>query len=65
MQVGVQFVSALASAGDPTAPPHPWVERDPATGAQSLRMPLPPPDAALRIADALSMLAEQLRGVSR
>jgi hypothetical protein len=65
MQVGVQFVSALASAGDPKAPAHPWVERDPATGAQSLRMPLPPPDAALRIADALSMLAEWLRGASR
>ena len=65
MQVGVQFVSALASAGDPKAPAHPWVERDPATGAQSLRMPLPPPNAALRIADALSMLAERLRGASR
>nr|WP_294518321.1 DEAD/DEAH box helicase [uncultured Rhodopila sp.] len=65
LQVGVQFVSALASAGDPKAPAHPWVERDPATGAQSLRMPLPPPDAALRIADALSMLAERLRGTSR
>ncbi|MEA2788689.1 MAG: hypothetical protein QOG73_1095, partial [Acetobacteraceae bacterium] len=65
MQVGVQFVSALASAGDPKAPAHPWVERDPTTGAQSLRMPLPPPDAALRIADALSMLAERLRGASR
>jgi Helicase conserved C-terminal domain len=65
MQVGVQFVSALASAGDPKASAHPWVERDPATGAQSLRMPLPPPDAALRIADALSMLAERLRCASR
>jgi pyruvate/2-oxoglutarate dehydrogenase complex dihydrolipoamide acyltransferase (E2) component len=62
MQVGVEFVSALASAGDPKAPAHPWVERDPASGEQSLRMPLPPPDAALRIADALSMLAERLRG---
>jgi hypothetical protein len=61
----VQFVSALASAGDPKVRAHPWVERDPATGAQSLRMPLPPPDAALRIADALSMLAERLRGASR
>jgi hypothetical protein len=27
-------------------------------------VPLPPPDAALRIADALSMLAERLRGAS-
>src|SRR5450432_3501276 len=57
-------IDALVVA-DAMAPAHPWVERDPATGAQSLRMPLPPPDAALRIADALSMLAERLRGASR
>jgi superfamily II DNA or RNA helicase len=62
VQVGAQFVAALAAANDPKAPAHPWIERDPATGAQSLKMPLPPPEAARRLADALSALADGLRG---
>jgi hypothetical protein len=61
MQVGAQFVAALASANNPKAAPHPWIERDPATGSQSLRMPLPPPEATRHLADALSALAEGLR----
>jgi hypothetical protein len=64
LQVGEQFVSALATANDPTAAAHPWIERDPATGAQSLRMPLPPPEIARRLADALSALATGLRGTA-
>lgn len=62
LQVGVQFAAALAAANDPGAPPHPWIERNPATGAQNLKMPLPPPQAARQIADALSALADSLRG---
>jgi hypothetical protein len=62
MQVGVQFVTALASSNDPRAPAHPWIERDAKTGAQNLKMPLPPPEAARKIADALSGLADMLRG---
>ncbi|GHU03507.1 helicase [Betaproteobacteria bacterium] len=62
MQVGVQLVSALATANDPTAPAHPWIERDPASGVSSLKLPLPPPETARRLADALSGLAEVLRG---
>ncbi|CAH2404121.1 DEAD/DEAH box helicase [Mesorhizobium escarrei] len=62
LQVGAQFVAALASANDPSAPAHPWIERDPATGAQSLKMPLPPPEAARQLADTLSALADSLRG---
>ena len=61
VQVGAQFVAAIAAANDPSAPAHPWIERDPATGAQSLKMPLPPPETARQLADALSALADSLR----
>lgn len=60
-QVGAQLISALATTGDPAAPAHPWIERDAATGARSLKIPLPPPEAARGIADALSSLADVLR----
>ena len=62
VQVGAQFVAALAAANDPKAAAHPWIERDPATGAQSLKMPLPPPETARQLANALSALADGLRG---
>ena len=62
VQVGAQFVAALAAANDPSAPAHPWIERDPATGAQNLKMPLPPPETARQLANALSALADALRG---
>lgn len=62
VQVGAQFVAALAAANDPEASAHPWIERDPASGMRSLKMPLPPPDTARQLADALSALAEGLRG---
>ncbi|MGB8398319.1 DEAD/DEAH box helicase [Bradyrhizobium sp.] len=62
MQVGAQFVAALAAANNPTAAAHPWIERDPATGAQSLKMPLPAPETARQLANALSALADGLRG---
>ena len=62
VQVGAQFVAALAAANDPSAPAHPWIERDPATGAQNLKMPLPPPETARQLANALSALADGLRG---
>ena len=61
-QVGAQFVAALAAANDSKAPAHPWIERDPATGVRSLKMPLPPPETARQLADALSALADGLRG---
>lgn len=61
VQVGAQFVAALAAANDPRAPAHPWIERDPATGARSLKMPLPPPETARQLADTLSALADKLR----
>jgi superfamily II DNA/RNA helicase len=60
-QVGAQFVAALAAGNDPDAPAHPWIERDPATGVRNLKMPLPPPDIARQLANALSALADGLR----
>ncbi|MBZ0094373.1 MAG: DEAD/DEAH box helicase [Sulfuricella sp.] len=60
--VGAQLVSALGAASNPAAPAHPWIERDPGTGAQSLKLPLPPPETAGKIADVLSLLANTLRG---
>src|SRR5438477_178695 len=62
VQVGTQFIAALAAANNPSAPAHPWIERDPATGAQNLKMPLPPPETAGQLANALSALADSLRG---
>jgi len=64
VQVGAQFVAALAAANDPKAPAHPWIEHNPATGVRSLKIPLPPPKTARQLADALSALADGLRGRS-
>jgi superfamily II DNA or RNA helicase len=61
-QIGAQFIGALAAANAPNAPAHPWIERDPVSGAQSLKMPLPPPETARQIANVLSALADGLRG---
>ncbi len=61
LQVGSQLVSALVS---PDRASHPWIERDAATGAHNLKIPLPPPDVARRLADALSGIAGLLRGGS-
>jgi hypothetical protein len=62
LQAGAQLVSALRAAGDGGATSHPWVERDPASGACSLKLPLPAPQTARRLADALSAIADSLRG---
>jgi superfamily II DNA or RNA helicase len=62
IQVGAQFVAALAAANEPNGPAHPWIERDAATGASHLKMPLPPPETARQLADALAALADNLRG---
>jgi len=62
VQVGAQLIAALAAASNPHAAEHPWIERDPATGAQNLKIPLPEPEIARQLADALSALAHGLRG---
>ncbi|MBV8964079.1 MAG: DEAD/DEAH box helicase [Hyphomicrobiales bacterium] len=61
-EVGSQLVAALATADDAVASRHPWIERDPDTGAQSLKLPLPPPEIAKQLADVLWVLADGLRG---
>jgi superfamily II DNA or RNA helicase len=62
VQVGARFIGALVAAHNPQAAEHPWIERDPATGARILRMPLPPPETTRQLANALSALADTLRG---
>ena len=61
VQIGAQLVSAMTAANDSSAPAHPWIEKDPNSGARTLRVPLPPPETARQIADALSVLAATLR----
>ena len=64
LQMGSQFLSALAMPDPAHDASHPWIERDPRTGARNLRIPLPPPATAQRLADALTGLAGLLRGAS-
>jgi hypothetical protein len=64
VQLGAQFVAVLAAANDPKAPAQPWIERDPATGTQTLKMQLPPPETAQKLADTLTALADSLRGIT-
>jgi hypothetical protein len=62
VQIGAQFVAALAAADNADAPAHPWIERNPTTGAQSLKIPLPAPETARQLANVLSSLSDGLRG---
>lgn len=61
LQIGTQLASALAASGNGADAAHPWVERDPSTGTRSIRLPMPPPETAKRLADSLSVLADTLR----
>ncbi len=61
LHLGAEFVSALTASGDGKTAVHPWIERDPATGARGIKLPLPPPETARRLADALSAVADALR----
>jgi SNF2 family DNA or RNA helicase len=61
LQFGSQLVTALTATNDGNSASHPWIERDPTTGARSLKVPLPSPETAKRLADALSVLAVTLR----
>jgi hypothetical protein len=62
IDMGTEFVGAIVAADGASAIGHPWIERDPKTGGQNLRIPLPPPETARRLADMLGALAERLRG---
>jgi hypothetical protein len=61
VQLGAQLIDILKPSGTSTAQPLFQVEQDPATGARSLKIPLPPPETAHRLADALSILSDRLR----
>ena len=61
LQFGSQLVTALTATNNGESVSHPWIERDPTTGTRSLKVPLPPPETAKRLADALSVLADTLR----
>ena len=67
LQFGAQFAAALgaAASADQEQTSHPWIERDAQTGARKLSVPLPSPEAARQIADALSLMAQALRGHRR
>jgi superfamily II DNA or RNA helicase len=62
LQMGAQFIGALAASNDSGPAAHSWIERDPHTGAQNLKLPLPSPEMARQLADVLSAVAESLRG---
>jgi superfamily II DNA/RNA helicase len=62
LQFGSQLVTALTATDNGGTTSHPWIERDPETGSRSLKVPLPPPESAKKIADALAVLADALLG---
>jgi superfamily II DNA/RNA helicase len=57
----VQIVNFIAN-GTQEQTTHHWIERDPQTGARNLKLPLPPPETARQIADALSLMTQALHG---
>ena len=61
-QAGAQLMGALAAAKDPASPASAWIERDPVSGASHLKIPMPPPETAERLANAFAALAGVLRG---
>jgi superfamily II DNA or RNA helicase len=62
LQMGAQFIGALAASNGSGPAAHSWIERDPHTGAENLKLPLPSPEMARQLADVLSAVAESLRG---
>jgi superfamily II DNA or RNA helicase len=62
LQMGAQFIGALAASNGSGPAAHSWIERDPQTGAENLKLPLPSPEMSRQLADMLSAVAESLRG---
>lgn len=65
LQAGAGYVCAGGAAGDGGAAPRAWIGHDPVTGARSPGAPLPPPETAQRLADALAAIAGALGPVGR
>ena len=62
IDVGLQLMDALVRRhADPSGPPSAWIERDPQTGRDVLRLPMPEPQTVQRLADALGGLLVGLR----
>ncbi len=62
IDAGLQLVNALAQRGSgPAGSSAAWIERDPQTGRDVLKLPLPEPQTVQRLADALSGLLAGLR----
>ena len=62
IDAGLQLVNALVQRGaDPAGSPAAWIERDPKTGRDVLKLPLPEPQTVQRLADALGGLLAGLR----
>jgi hypothetical protein len=60
LQFGAALASALSAPDNGAAAAHPWVVRDAATGQRSLKLPLPPPETAKRLADVLATISNVL-----
>ena len=60
LQAGLTLAAALRDDDGGTAPAHDWIERDPATGARRLVIPVPPAATVRRLADALGDIAGAL-----
>ncbi len=73
LQAGMEFIGALANAFQPQAnvetpgkdeeqpPSHPLIARDEQTGAPQLRIPLPDPTTAGKLADMLTLFRDAMR----
>ena len=62
IDVRLQLVNALVHRrADPAGAPAAWIDRDPHTGRDILKLPLPEPQTVQRLADALSGLLTELR----
>ncbi|MFT4100742.1 MAG: DEAD/DEAH box helicase [Burkholderiaceae bacterium] len=64
LQAGLSLATALREDDQGAAPAHDWIERDPATGARRLVIPVPPAETVQRLADTLGDIAKALSGRS-
>ena len=66
VDAGLKLVETLANRhcadADPSVAPAQWIERDPRTGREYLKLPMPEPETVQRLAQALGGL---LAGLSR
>ena len=60
VQVGAQLIVAVRLPTIPTPRRIEWTQRDPVTGAQNLKMPLPAPETARQLADCAFGARRQL-----